>query len=134
MRELLRRPLLALRVLAFAAAVPLLMPLPLPRLACLLEPRRPRPEDPQRAAWLARRVDTVIAAGHPVVRRGCLTRGVTHFFFLRRAGVDVALQFGMGTPAGQPEGHCWLVRDGEPYLERVDPRPLFVETYRIPAA
>src|SRR4051812_27635190 len=134
MAELLRRPFLALRVLVFAALVPLLMRLPLPRLARLLEPRRPHRADPQTADWLARRIDTVIAAGHPVVRTGCLTRGVTHFFFLRRAGVDVRLQFGMGTPEGKPEGHCWLVRDGEPYLERVDPRPIFVETYRIPAA
>jgi hypothetical protein len=134
MAELLRRPLLALRVLGVAVLVPLLMRLPLPRLARLLEPRRPRPADPELAAWLERRVDGVIAAGHPIVRPGCLTRGVTYFFFLRRAGVDVRLQFGMGTPEGSHEGHCWLVRDGEPYLERVDPRPIFTETYAIPQA
>jgi hypothetical protein len=137
MRALLRRPsdvARALPILAFATLVPLLMRLPLPRLARVLEPRRRRPLDPRRHAWLERHVDRIIAAGHPVVRPGCLTRGLTHYFFLRRAGVDVALQFGMGRPVDELEGHCWLVQGDEPYLERVDPRPIFAPTYRIPRA
>lgn len=132
MAELLRRPLLALRVMGFAAIVPLLMRLPLPTLERVLEPRRTARRDPARAAWLERRIDSLIAHGHPVIRPGCLTRGLTHFYFLRRAGVDVRLQFGMGMPAGTHEGHCWLVRDGEPFLEKVDPRPIFTGTYSIP--
>jgi hypothetical protein len=138
MRALLRDPrqlLRALPILAIAALVPLLMRLPLRRLEALIEPRRP-PERPDaaRQAWLERHVDDILAAGHPVVRPGCLTRGVTHYFFLRRAGVDLQLQFGIGRPQGRDEGHCWLVRNGKPYLERVDPRPVFISTYAIPAA
>jgi hypothetical protein len=68
------------------------------------------------------------------VRPGCLTRGLTHYFFLRRAGADVVLQYGIGTVEGRTEGHCWLVRDGVPYLESKDPREHFVETYRVPSA
>jgi hypothetical protein len=29
-------------------------------------------------------------------------------------------------------GHCWLVKDGEPFLEVQDPRPLFTEMHRFP--
>jgi hypothetical protein len=134
MAELLRRPLLALRVLSFAATVPLLMRLPLPRLERVLEPRRPPRLDRRRAAWLERTIDPLLAHGHPIIRPGCLTRGVTHFYFLRRAGVDVRLQFGMGMQSGEHEGHCWLIRDGEPFLEKVDPRPIFTGTYSIPRA
>jgi Transglutaminase-like superfamily len=126
--------LLSLRVLLVAVSVPLITRLPLARQEALLEPRRPQPPDPEREAWLVANVDRLLAAGHPAVRPGCLTRGLTHYFFLRRAGVDVQLRYGLGTPVGESEGHCWLVRDGEPFLESVDPRGQYVETYSIPRA
>jgi hypothetical protein len=72
-----------------------------------------------------------------MVRTGCLTRGVTLFWYLRRAGLDVELRFGVD-PAeqsgGEADGHCWLALDGEPFLERVDPRTRFTELYRLPLA
>jgi hypothetical protein len=69
----------------------------------------------------------------PLVRSGCLTRGVTLFWFLRRGGLDVELRFGLD-PAqdGATEGHCWLSLDDEPFLEKADPRPRFAELYRLP--
>jgi Transglutaminase-like superfamily len=126
--------LLKLRILVVAAAVPLLMRLRLPRLARVLEPRRAPPAPVARADEIAGQVEAVLGRGGRLVRSSCLTRGVTRYWFLRRAGVDVALCFGMGRPGGDdPAGHCWIVRDGEPYLESVDPRPIFVETYRVAA-
>lgn len=126
--------LLQLRVLAVALLVPLLTRMRLSRQERLLEPRRVPAHDPALEAWIAEHVDGLLARGRPVVRPGCLTRGLTHFYFLRRAGVDVRLVYGISTGEPEAEGHCWLVRDGEPYLERVDPRPRFVETYSIPRA
>ena len=126
--------LLSLRVLLVAISVPLITRLPLARQEALLEPRKPPRPDPERETWLVANVDRLLAAGHPAVRPGCLTRGLTYYFFLRRAGVDVQLQYGLATPLGESDGHCWLVRDGEPFLERVDPRGHYVETYSIPRA
>jgi hypothetical protein len=55
------------------------------------------------------------------------------FWFLRRAGLDVELRFGLDTQSvPATDGHCWIALDGEPFLERVDPRPRFAETYRLP--
>lgn len=69
----------------------------------------------------------------PGIRRSCLTRGVTLYYFLTRAGVDVSLCFGVGTVEGVMGAHCWLVKDGEPYLER-DGIPFpFVAMHVIPA-
>ena len=137
MARALRSPselLLALRVLLVALAVPLIARLPLPRQEAILEPRtNPRP-DPRREAWLVENVDRILSVARPFVRPGCLTRGLTHYYFLRRAGVDVQLRYGLATPVGESDGHCWLVRDGEPFLERADPRELYVETYRLPRA
>jgi hypothetical protein len=38
----------------------------------------------------------------------------------------------MGQIDDQFAGHCWLVKDGEPFLESQDPRPVFAELCRFP--
>jgi hypothetical protein len=72
-----------------------------------------------------------IRRGRPLVRPGCLTRGVTRYYFFRRDGMDVSLCFGMSQVKEEFVGHCWLVKDGVPFMETRDPRPLYVEMYRI---
>jgi hypothetical protein len=124
--------LLAARVFAFAVCVPLITRLSLTRQAALLEPRGRRPPDPEREAWLEANVDRVLGRGAPLVRPGCQTRGLTYFYFLRRAGADVRLVYGIEATGSERDGHCWLVRDGRPYLERNDPRGRFLETHSVP--
>jgi hypothetical protein len=123
-----------LNVIAVAAAVPVLMRLDMRRLQRLLEPSRPPAgatsdaiERVVRHVALARRVAS------PLVRPGCLTRGLTHYYFLRRAGLDVQLCFGMGEVGGAFTGHCWLTREGQPYLEATDPRPVYTQMFSIPS-
>lgn len=125
---------LFIRIFLFAAAVPFLMRLKLARVAGLLEPHTaPQPVDPDHLKRIAAYVETAIRYGKPLVRSGCLTRGLTRYHFFRRAGLDVSLHFGMGRIGDEKEfvGHCWLVRDGQPYLEMVDPRPLYIEMARV---
>jgi hypothetical protein len=127
------RTLLLAQVFLFAAAVPALARLKLSSLQRVLEPASPPvAPDPARVAEIVRAVDRAISLGSPFVRRGCLTRAITLYYFLRRAGLDVQLRFGMGVLERDYAGHCWLVKDGEPYLEARDPRPLFTEMYSIP--
>ena len=73
---------------------------------------------------------------HPFVRTGCLTRGLTLYRFCRRAGYEIELRFGIApSPRDVGEGgHCWLTLDGEPLLEKRDPRAHYIETFRMPAA
>ena len=126
---------LHLRVFLFAAAVPLLMRLKLTRLQLLLEPKKTgRTAEPARVQSIIDYVNAIAALGPPLVRRKCLTRGITLYYFLRRGGLDVALDFGMGNVQGEFLGHCWLVKDGEPFLENQDPRPLYAVMYRISRA
>lgn len=153
------RELPALLVLSvFASTVPLLMRLPLPRLAALItRPARRRSPARGEIERLERLVGLAPRVAHPLVRTGCLTRGVTLFWFLRRAGLDVELRFGLDPGGERPldpggeraldpgaerqlgpggkrpsDGHCWLTLDGEPFLEKRDPRPHFPEIYRFP--
>lgn len=111
-----------------------MMRLPLPRVASLLTrtPRR-RSASPDEIERLERLITLAPRVAQPLVKPGCLTRGVTLYWFLRRAGLDVELRFGLDpTEREITDGHCWLALDDEPFLEKVDPRPRFAELYRLP--
>lgn len=119
---------------AVAAIVPLLVRLPVQRWAGLItHPPRSRPASGAEAERLERLVGLAPRIAGPLVRPGCLTRGLTLFWFLRRAGFEVELHFGLDPDDPvSVEGHCWLALDGDPFLEKVDPRPRFAEIYRLP--
>jgi len=128
---------LFLQIFAFAAIVPYLLRLKLPRLARALEWGKHDCSSSAaqgRATKITYYVERSIQRGRPLVRPGCLTRGLTRYYFFRREGMDVALCFGMGRRDHEFTGHCWLARHGEPFLEVEDPRPIYVETYRISSA
>jgi hypothetical protein len=122
---------LFLQVLFFATAVPFLLRLKLSRVEVLLEPRISSPPERDRVEQITEYVEMAMRQGRPLVRPGCLTRGVTRYYFLRRDGMDVSLCFGMGQVDGEFVGHCWLVKDGVPFMETWDPRPLYSEMYRL---
>ena len=131
---------LFLRVVAFAAAVPLLMRLKLPVLHRLLERRIAAAanagRDLNRVGHILRCVQSALSLGAPLVRPGCLTRGLTLYYFLRRAGREVTLCFGARCQNGQlteGAGHCWLEQGGRPFLERGNPRHYSVPIYSLPA-
>lgn len=54
----------------------------------------------------------------------CLRRSLTRYYFLRRAGLPVAVQFGAKFSSGQPDrnvnGHAWLTLNGQPYFEETE--------------
>jgi hypothetical protein len=119
-----------------AVLAPWLVRAGLPRLQRWIEPRRSRPApDPlemeqiedQFSTW----VNAIIRRGHPLVRPGCLTRGITLYYALRREGDDVALCFGIGEDGCAVAGHCWLDKGGRPVLEGTDPLAVFTEVARV---
>jgi hypothetical protein len=115
----------------------LLVRLPLPRLAAVLSPPRRKAQSVTFPAVEAERilrcVESSQQVGSPLVRRGCLTRGITLYWFLHRAGADVSLCFGLGRVGEGLTGHCWLIRDGQPYLEDDNRGPCFEPIYQIPS-
>jgi hypothetical protein len=120
------------RVLVVAPITPALLRLSLPTISDVLTARLGHVRhgvQPERAAAV---VEAAQAFAHPLVRRGCLTRGLTLFWLLRAPGHDLRLCFGLGSVNDGFTGHCWLERAGEPYLERADPRERFPEHYAIP--
>ena len=135
---MLANAFLLMRIGAFAAFVPLLSRLPIRRLQALVEPNcaHPEIESTEDATEHAAKVERIIRytnlvcrIARPLIARRCMTRGLTLYFFLRRTGVDASLVFGVGNIRDNFEGHCWLVRDGEPYLETTDPRSAFTPVY-----
>lgn len=124
---------LLLQVCLFAAAVPALLRLKLAWLQWVLS-RVPLGTSPTEARIhaIVRCTAVALRRGQPVIRRGCLTRGLTLYFFLRRAGLDVDLCFGAGYLGAEFAAHCWVEQGGEPFHEPVDPRRVYAEMYRVP--
>jgi hypothetical protein len=132
--EPLADTLFPVRVILFAALVPLLLRLcRLPGLPAWIEPRRRSlpPPGPGEIEARTERIDELLIAGRPAVRAGCMVRGLTLYRFLRLRGADVSLRFGVGTIRGDFAAHCWIVYRGEPLAETHDPRSLFTETWKI---
>lgn len=132
--RLLLRPgdlLLLGRISLFVAGVPLLVRLRLPTLGRLLGRRRGDPPREGEVERIISYVDAVLRRGILRMHSSCLTRGLTLYYFLRGAGLDVSLCFGIGERSGETVGHCWLEKDGEPFLEQPDPHPLYVPMYTL---
>lgn len=119
-----------LHISLFALASRLLTRLPLARLERVLTGGAPTAVDVALLSETERRLERALGATHRFARHTCYTRGITRYYFLHRAGARPRLVFGM-QPNG--DGHCWIVRDGEPYREPEDPRHVFVQTYVIPS-
>jgi hypothetical protein len=119
-------------IAAFAIVTPWLARLSLDCLDRLLEPSCNRPHaSAEHIVDISTRIDQVLETAAPIVGRGCLPRGLTRYYFLRRAGAQVSLCFGIAV-GRQAVGHCWLEMDDKPVFEARDPRSTFVEMYRLP--
>jgi hypothetical protein len=121
-------PVGAVAVAAAAPALARLRPARLVRVLSLAARRPPGAGVAPEALTRAERALGIVGRVRP---QSCLTRGITRFVVLRRAGMPVELVFGMSA-AGSDGGHCWLELEGQPYLETTDPRRLFPEVFRVP--
>lgn len=121
-------PVGALVVAASAPAVARLRPARLVRLLSLAARRPPSTKVAPAAVTRAERALGLVGRVRP---QSCLTRGITRFVVMRRAGMPVELVFGMSAADGRG-GHCWLELEGRPYLEPTDPREVFPEVFRVP--
>jgi hypothetical protein len=128
-----------LRVFLFAASIPPLLYLKFSTLTRLLQFRigasKLPAARPQQVESVLRCIESAMLVGRPLIRQSCLVRGLTRYYFLRRAGGDVRLCFGAASSHGEltsAPGHCWLEKDGRPFLEERDPRLSFVRIYTLP--
>jgi transglutaminase superfamily protein len=118
-----------LRSLLVASASPLLARLPPERLARTLEPRRTSARSQVSAAPAT--VERALAITSRLIRHTCYTRGITRYFVLSRSGFAVSLVFGIDPISEPPDGHCWIVLNGEPYLELNEPSERFTSVWSI---
>jgi Transglutaminase-like superfamily len=119
------------RIFAFALSLPVILRFKLRRTASFAEPRRPRASaGPEAIDVIIRYVEAVCACRF--VRAECLVRGLTLYRFLREAGLPLSLVFGVGEVEGRMTGHCWLLKDGQPFLEPHDPTPQFTVVTALP--
>ena len=128
---------LFIRVFVFAALAPPLFRLDLFALGRWLKNRAAPGSGivpPEQIDAIVECVDAALAFGSPLLRSSCLTRGLTLYYFLRQAGVDVDLCFGAAARQGElipHPGHCWLLKGGQSFLEQRDPGLGFVPIYTL---
>lgn len=120
------------QALALALLMPLLLRIKLPTLMGWLEPGpavRAAGSSPERIGQV---VLWALEFGRPLVRSGCLVRGLTLYGLLRRRGYPVTLCFGMAPWQQGFTGHCWLTLEGRPFLEPEGAGPEFSPVLRFP--
>lgn len=107
---------------AYLAVSVLARLLALPRAFAMLSPRvSSREEDARRIAVIVNALDTLLTARVPFIRPQCWRRAVVLHRFLRGAGVDTVIVFGVRTDGGRTvEAHAWVERGGRPYAEAAD--------------
>jgi hypothetical protein len=63
----------------------------------------------------------------------CLRRSLVRYYFLRRAGLPVAIHFGARFQETHDiAGHAWLTLDGKPYQEATENYQGFAVMYSYP--
>ena len=126
------------RALVIAALVPVLFRFRLSTISRWLERRTrhvSRVSDAAGIESIIRCVELAMILGRPLVRPKCLTRTITLYYFLRPTGLNLSVCFGATLKNGQLEpvpGHCWLLKDGLPFLEADDPAGRFIPIYTLP--
>lgn len=116
----------------FALFVPLIMLIGVKRLSPLLSRVGSGSSSPDYIKRVIAFTDLAMEFGTPLVRKRCLTRGITLYYFLRRAGIPVALYFGVAPEEQLLKGHCWLVENGQPFAEHIDPRTVYTHVWSLP--
>ncbi|MDX1428985.1 MAG: lasso peptide biosynthesis B2 protein [Rhodothermales bacterium] len=79
-----------------------------------------------RINWLTRGVLRRLFSG-----RYCMKRSLILFHFLRKAGREARIVFGVTKEEGKLEGHAWVTVNGEPYAEE-GPVDKYTVTYVYP--
>ncbi|RWL45920.1 MAG: lasso peptide biosynthesis B2 protein [Mesorhizobium sp.] len=84
-------------------------------------------------AYIVQRVNRTVRHPWFMRDRRCLREGLLGFRFLRMAGLDPELRFGVDAKSmHEPRlsAHCWVCLDGKPVVS--DSQPGMVEIYRHP--
>jgi hypothetical protein len=85
--------------------------------------------------YIVQRVNRTVRRPWFMRHRRCLREGLLGFRFLRMAGLDPDLHFGVDAKSmHEPRlsAHCWVCLDGKPVVS--DSQPGMVEIYRHPSS
>jgi hypothetical protein len=109
--------LLLLQIAALASVLPLLLRwIKLRALLRVLKPwNRVARVEGQQVDKIVRFTNFILGKGF-TGKRTCLTKSLILYHFLKRAGVNVEINFGIRKGKGLA-GHSWLTYQGSPYLD-----------------
>ncbi len=94
-------------------------------------PRRAVPSPD--AARLAQLIRRLLQLNRAMFRPNCVKQSLLLLHFLRRAGRDASIFFGVSkTGENGLHGHAWVSLEGRPVAEAADPLQRFTVTYAFP--
>ena len=127
--------LMARMIVAYVAVSALARLLPLPRAFALISPRLgSRGEGQERPNAIVNALDTLLVAGIPGIHPQCWRRAAVLHRFLRVAGIDTAIVFGVRTDGTRTvEAHAWVEREGAPFAEAADTKG-YQRVFEFPTA
>jgi hypothetical protein len=134
---------LFIQILILATVLPLLIKLlSIPKLMKLLTPRDAivfKHQDSHTAKEkIVRYTDYILSRRFWIYKMICWKRALVLYRFLRKAGFNVTICFGVRLPNTESkdkplEGHAWLVYNGEIFLERdIETAKTYKVTYSYP--
>ena len=126
--------LMSRMAMAYIAISTLARLLPLPKAFSLISPRlAPGGGSSKPAGAIVNALDTLLTAKIPLIHPQCWRRAAVLHRFLRRAGIDTVIVFGV-RPDGATavQAHAWLERDGQPYAEALDTKS-YQRVFEFPA-
>lgn len=96
--------------------------LPLPKAFAAMSPRLGSPPGDQRKTEaIVNALDTLLTARIPLIPPQCWRRAVVLHRFLRHAGIDTVIVFGVRTDGTRTvEAHAWVESEGQPFAEAAD--------------
>ena len=130
-----KRPLLFVAVVTFSSIVPILMNFIGPkRLLGMLSSYSGKRTDDDRVAKIIIYTDFMMGLKPwHYMKNICLVRSTILYYFLRREGVAVKINFGVRKKGEVLEGHGWLTLDNRPYLEDGAASQDFEQIYSFPS-
>lgn len=128
-----RDAVLLFRIAALITFLPLLLQLSLPRLLGLLTPAgRKQDHQPGQEGKIIRYTNYLLGRNTWMFKATCLKRCLVLYRFLREAGLEVGINFGVVPDLRDLKGHCWLTLDGKTFNETRNPDELYQLTYSYP--
>ena len=121
-------------VFLLASLLPILLRLfSLPSIMRYLTPAKTEDNEvPWKIDLIVKAVNKILGAGFFIYHPTCLKKSLILYHFLKKAGMNVVIHFGVRKRDGALDGHSWITKKGKRIYDNLDTVDDFSITYSYP--